>query len=243
PHSSPCHFSDTTSAPTRRNASARCAKRLTSGPRRSASCAPSRPPSSVSPAPVPPRGSCKGPFTSRSTAAASRDSSPEAWPCSPCAVSSLLSPGAPWSMRSCAQIASPIGGDDPGVRPPRWDRPPLAPGAALGAGAAAVVGRMEPSERERILARAHARATPEDLASAIARLSARYGSREAGVLALFCGGEAAQFAAGRAGKGGARLEDLARELPPSYERSISLAGETLTLGTAYALAWPVPPWA
>lgn len=132
-----------------------------------------------------------------------------------------------------------------GAQPPELivPRPPLAPGAALGAGAAAVLAHLAPAERERILARGHARsAGMEDLSAALARLSARHGSREAGVLALFCGDEAAQFAVGRAGKG-APLEDLARELPPSFERSISLAGETLTLGTAYALSWPVPPWA
>jgi hypothetical protein len=132
-----------------------------------------------------------------------------------------------------------------GAQPPEVivPRPPLAPGAALGAGASAAMSRLAPAERERILARAHVRsATPGELSDAIVRLSSRHGSREAGVLAFFCGGEAAEFAVGRAGKG-ARLEELARELPPSYERSISLAGETFTLGTAYALAWPVPPWA
>ena len=122
-------------------------------------------------------------------------------------------------------------------------RPPLAPAAALGAGASAAISRLAPSERERLLARARLRSgTPEELSDAIARLSTQNGSREAGVLAFFCGGEAARFAVGRAGRA-ARLEDLARELPPSYERFISLAGETLTLGTAYALGWPVPPWA
>jgi murein DD-endopeptidase MepM/ murein hydrolase activator NlpD len=132
-----------------------------------------------------------------------------------------------------------------GAQPPEVivPRPPLAPAAALGAGASAAMSRLVPAERERILARAHVRSgTPEELSDAIARLSSRHGSREAGVLAFFCGGEAAQFAVLHAGRG-APLEDLARELPPSYERSISLAGEALTLGTAYALAWPVPPWA
>ena len=106
-------------------------------------------------------------------------------------------------------------------------RPTLSPRAALGAGAAAVLGHLAPAERERILARANARsATPDELSSAIGRLATRHGSREAGVLALFCGSDAAQFAVGRAAKG-ASLEDLARELPPSYERSISLAGETV----------------
>jgi murein DD-endopeptidase MepM/ murein hydrolase activator NlpD len=122
-------------------------------------------------------------------------------------------------------------------------RAPLAPGAALGAGAAAVVAHLAPAERTAVLARAHLRSgTPEELADAIARLSARHGSREAGVLALFCGADAAEFAVGRAGKDKG-IEDLARELPASYERRVSLAGETLTLATAYALAWPVPPWA
>ena len=120
-------------------------------------------------------------------------------------------------------------------------RPPLAPAAALGAGASAAMSRLAPAERERILARNHLRsAAPEGLSDVVAHLSSVHGSREGGVLAFFCGGEAARFAVERAGRG-ARLEDLARELPPSYERSISLAGETLTLGTAYALAWPVPP--
>src|SRR5438105_643968 len=101
-----------------------------------------------------------------------------------------------------------------GAQPPEVivPRPPLAPAAALGAGASAAMSRLAPAERERILARVHVRATtPEELSDAIARLSSRHGSREAGVLALFCGDEAAQFAAGRAGKS-AGLEDLAREL-------------------------------
>ena len=132
-----------------------------------------------------------------------------------------------------------------GAQPPEVivPRPPLAPAAALGAGASAAMSRLAPAERERILARNHLRsAAPEGLSDVVAHLSSVHGSREGGVLAFFCGGEAARFAVERAGRG-ARLEDLARELPPSYERSISLAGETLTLGTAYALAWPVPPWA
>ncbi|TMB27882.1 MAG: M23 family peptidase, partial [Deltaproteobacteria bacterium] len=92
-------------------------------------------------------------------------------------------------------------------------RPPLAPAAALGAGASAAMSRLAPAERERILARNHLRsAAPEGLSDVVAHLSSVHGSREGGVLAFFCGGEAARFAVERAGRG-ARLEDLARELP------------------------------
>ena len=68
--------------------------------------------------------------------------------------------------------------------------------------------------------------------------AARRGSREAAVLALFCGDDAASFAAQRA-RAGASLEQLARELPPRYADRVALAATTLTLATAYGLAWPV----
>jgi murein DD-endopeptidase len=125
-------------------------------------------------------------------------------------------------------------------------RAPLAPGGALGAGAAAVIAHLAPGERAQILAREQLRTgSAEELSDALLRLSARYGSRQAGVLALFCGGEAARFARERAhaASAGMELDDLARELPPSYQGQVALAAQTLTLGTAYALAWPVPEWA
>jgi murein DD-endopeptidase MepM/ murein hydrolase activator NlpD len=62
------------------------------------------------------------------------------------------------------------------------------------------------------------------------------------VLSLFCGAEAARFAGARTGggRGGKSLEELARQLPPRYADRVALAAATLTLGTAYALAWPLP---
>jgi murein DD-endopeptidase MepM/ murein hydrolase activator NlpD len=130
-----------------------------------------------------------------------------------------------------------------GAQPPEIivPRPPLSPSAALGAGASAALAHLPVAERERILAGAHVHsASPSGLTERMARLANGHGSRAAGVLAFFCGDEAAQFATARAGAG-APPEELARELPPTYERCIALTGETLTLGTAYALAWPVPP--
>jgi hypothetical protein len=115
---------------------------------------------------------------------------------------------------------------------------PLSPGAALGYGVAAVVAHLDPRERQEVLARAGARdATADGLGTAVALLAAQTGSREAAVLSLFCGIEAARFAQARARVGD--LVDLARELPPRYEDGIARAAQALALGTAYGLGWPL----
>ena len=117
---------------------------------------------------------------------------------------------------------------------------PLSRGAALGLGASAVLARLPPADRDGVLTRAGpSSASPEGLSAWIDTESARRGSREAAVLALFCGEDAAKFAVQRA-RGGATLEQLARELPPRYADRVALAATTLTLATAYALAWPLP---
>ena len=119
----------------------------------------------------------------------------------------------------------------------------LSPGAALGLGAQAVLEKLSPAERAQLLARAGLRSGSADiLGDWIARESERHGSREVAVLALFCGEEPARFARerARAERTGGSLEDLARELPPRYADEVALAATALTLGTAYALAWPVP---
>ena len=119
-------------------------------------------------------------------------------------------------------------------------RAPLAPGAALGLGAWAVLEDLPAAERTQLVARAGLRApTPDALAAHLSDESAQLGSREAAVLALFCGPEAARYARDR-DRGDADLEDLARQLPPRYEGQVALAAQALTLGTAYALAWPLP---
>jgi murein DD-endopeptidase len=117
---------------------------------------------------------------------------------------------------------------------------PLSPQAALGLGASAVLARLPPAERDSTLARAGVPSASADaLSSWIDDQASRRGSREAAVLALFCGDDAATFAADRAGRKAA-LEELARELPPRYADRVALAATTLTLATAYGLAWPLP---
>jgi murein DD-endopeptidase len=126
------------------------------------------------------------------------------------------------------QIAEPL--------PPRAA---LSPGAALGLGAQSALERISPPDRAQVLARAGLKSGSADvLGDWIGREAERQGSREAAVLALFCGEEAARFAHERAA--GSGLEELARQLPPRYADRIALAATALTLGTAYALAWPLP---
>jgi murein DD-endopeptidase MepM/ murein hydrolase activator NlpD len=118
----------------------------------------------------------------------------------------------------------------------------LAPGAALGYGVAAVLGQLDSRARGEVLQRAGARdATPEAVAAAVAQLADHTDSKEAAVLSLFCGAEAVRYAQARSASND--LADLARQLPPSYEDGVAHAAQALTLGTAYALAWPLPDWA
>ena len=121
-------------------------------------------------------------------------------------------------------------------------RAALSPGAALGLGVQSALERTSPADRAQVLARAGLRSGSADaLGDWIGREAQRQGSREAAVLSLFCGEEASRFARERAGSGrGASLEELARELPPRYADRVALAATALTLGTAYALAWPLP---
>jgi len=118
-------------------------------------------------------------------------------------------------------------------------RAALSPGAALGLGAQSALERISPQDRAQVLTRAGLKSGSADaLGDWIGREAERQGSREAAVLALFCGEDAARFARERAA--GSGLEDLARQLPPRYADRIALAATALTLGTAYALGWPLP---
>ena len=131
-----------------------------------------------------------------------------------------------------------------GARPfqlaePLPPRAALSPGAALGLGAQSALERLSPAERAEVLSGAGLRSGSADaLGDWIGREADTQGSREAAVLSLFCGEEAARFARQRAS--GPGLEELARQLPPRYEDRVALAATALTLGTAYALAWPLP---
>jgi murein DD-endopeptidase MepM/ murein hydrolase activator NlpD len=84
---------------------------------------------------------------------------------------------------------------------------------------------------------------PELAAAMIARAQLDLGSEDAAVLATFAGFETADFAVRRAQSEHRplELEFLAMQLPPSQHAGIDAASQALTLGTAYSLAWPVPP--
>ena len=112
---------------------------------------------------------------------------------------------------------------------------PVPPAQALGYGAWAALAEVDAAERSQL---GIASPQPAQLAAQLRALSARLGSDEAGVLALFCGEEPARYARERAGSDS--LEDLARQLPPRYADRIALASQALMLGEAYALAWPLP---
>ncbi len=84
---------------------------------------------------------------------------------------------------------------------------------------------------------------PELAGAMIARAQSDLGSEDAAVLAVFAGYETADFAVRRAQAEHRPLElqILAVQLPPSQRAAIDSASQALTLGTAYALAWPVNP--
>ena len=107
--------------------------------------------------------------------------------------------------------------------PPRFTAPPLAgpvpPAEALGYGAWSVGQQGEPAA----------------LAARIDKLAREFGSEDAGVVALFCGEEAARYAVARAGP---KLIDLARVLAP--RTCVTQAAQAMMTGNAYALAWPLP---
>ena len=126
-------------------------------------------------------------------------------------------------------------------------------GPAIGRGVFVSIRRGTPDERKT----ANALATrykidvtllddpkrgPELCGQLVARAQADLGSEDAAVLAVFTGYEAADFAAQRARSEhrDLTLEVLAQQLPPSERAGVDSASQALTLGTAYALAWPVP---
>ena len=110
----------------------------------------------------------------------------------------------------------------PSATPPPMLAAPVPPAQALGYGAWAVQGGGNPAA----------------LAAQVRSLSARLGSDEAAMLALFCGEEPARYALSRTDS--TRLEDLARELPPRSGDCIARASQALMQAEAYALAWPLP---
>jgi murein DD-endopeptidase len=98
---------------------------------------------------------------------------------------------------------------------------PVPPAEALAYGAAAVLG-----------------GSPAELAPRLRTLSGRLGSDDAALLALFCGEDAARYAAEEARS--PALDDLARALPPRSEPCIGRTAQAAMLGEAYALGWPLP---
>jgi len=123
----------------------------------------------------------------------------------------------------------------------------IPPGRALGRGVFASASALtgEPRATVDALARRYnlTFATPDDAALVVERARVELGSEEAAVLAVFAGYDLASWAAHRAGAEGRAmtLEVLSQRLPPSSAKALSSAGTALMLGTAYGLAWPVPP--
>jgi murein DD-endopeptidase len=120
-------------------------------------------------------------------------------------------------------------------------------GRALGRAAFAVAGKLEGRARAPVDALASryqlSLASPDDAAQLLDRARADLGSDDAAVVALFVGYDVASYAVHRAkAEGNAPVfEVLVRQLPPSSGLALTSASSTLTLGTAYALSWPVAP--
>lgn len=130
-----------------------------------------------------------------------------------------------------------------GVMPvPTPLRGPVPPGEALGYGAHAVLAQLPPREQAQIAHRAALTtgqlADPAALSLWLAT-TAKGSSDSAAVLALFCGEEATRFAREASAARAPNLEQLALELPPRYSSEIALASQTMMLGTAFSLGWPV----
>lgn len=129
----------------------------------------------------------------------------------------------------------------------------VAQGPAIGRGVFATLRRATPVQKKtatalatrysinlsRLEDSAHG---PELTGAMLGRAAVDLGSEDAAVLAVFTGYEAADFAVkrARAEHRALELENLAPQLPPSEREAIDLASQALTLGAAYALAWPVP---
>jgi murein DD-endopeptidase len=130
----------------------------------------------------------------------------------------------------------------------------IAAGPAIGRGVYAALRHLPADQKQTALALARRYAIdpaplddpgrgPSVAAALIAKAQGDLGTEDAAVLAVFCGFETAEFAVRRAQAEhrSLELEFLALQLPPSQHAAINAASEALTLGTAYALAWPVPP--
>jgi len=100
---------------------------------------------------------------------------------------------------------------------------PVPPAEALGYGAVAVEAALGP---------------PAAAAARLQSLAHRLGSDDAAALALFCGEEQTRYALAHADS--PSLIDLARALPPRSQGCVTQAAQALMLGSAYALAWPMP---
>jgi murein DD-endopeptidase MepM/ murein hydrolase activator NlpD len=123
----------------------------------------------------------------------------------------------------------------------------MSSGTALGRGAFAVATKLEGRARLPLEAMAQryqvTLTTADDTAKVLEKAKGELGSDEAAVLALFAGWDVASWAARRAHAEGVApsFEALCRQLPPSSGAAVSSASTALTLGTAYALSWPVAP--
>jgi murein DD-endopeptidase MepM/ murein hydrolase activator NlpD len=133
---------------------------------------------------------------------------------------------------------------EPPAPPPRA----LQPAEALGYGAWVVVTGLDKEDRAEVAAYAasegtrgellDAKAGPALLGALLHKLSARFGSDDLAAVALYCGNEAAGYAA-RAAGARASLEEIARVLPERLCEDTDLAGQTLLQATAAGLSWPV----
>jgi hypothetical protein len=132
-------------------------------------------------------------------------------------------------------------------------RGPVPPQQALGYGVFAELASLGPEGRAPVEAFADAHgcararlADPHEGPAALTRLidglATDLGSPEVAVAALFWGEEPARFARDRARAVGHApdLEAMAHALPPGFGDRVAAASRALTMGTAYALAWPVP---
>ncbi len=124
----------------------------------------------------------------------------------------------------------------------------VPPGSALGRGVYATVQRLGPSANataQAVAQRYHLPgvSTPDDAATLVARVKADLQTDDAAVLSLFTGYDVALYATQRAKAEGRplTLESLVLQLPPSSASALAAASASLSLGTAYALGWPVLP--
>jgi murein DD-endopeptidase len=151
-----------------------------------------------------------------------------------------------------AELTVPNGkrtGPDPIVVGPEFAT--LAPMPALGRGVQLAWSTLPPEDQRPLAALAdrhkvslfhkdEAKAA-EAIADILEKESKELGSTDAAVLAAFAGHDPARFALGRARASGSAgsLEDLAAWLPNDKTAQLSSASKALSMGTAYALAWPL----